>query len=430
MVRMQQGNSIAGRLAQRWLCAAVALASCGSGGCAHRQACCDRNCASSAAGDRLERFEEPLAETQRGSIAADVAAVTDYRELTPGKLTALPADSTHYHALDAEECRRRAVENAALANLLTSEAHSVADGRCAATHGADLRRELLELRATDERNRAAGTALEAFYHLAEAEAGSDSIRRGIAQVDQARDDVAQLRGNGLPIDVDASALDRQRIVWLQKREEVERSLGELNAQLSHLIGVEAETSTPIWPVADWHIAPRDVHVDDAIAQGLTTRADLALLRRLDESLDVDSLPAARGALMQVDPMLGQSGVPARLMARAFGSQGDACELVHRRQQIRMLLSDRERSVTDEIRQAAATLESRYREIALAKENVASWTQRVDALRRRRGAGKVSPFDISAAEAELLRAESALTAKVVAWQIAEVQLRQAQGLLAP
>ena len=52
-----------------------------------------------------------------------------------------------------------------------------------------------------------------------------------------------------------------------------------------------------------------------------------------------------------------------------------------------------------------------------------------ALTQRRDADGVTAFDLSAAQLELLRAESDMLHRVIAWKIAEAKLKQAQGLLA-
>jgi hypothetical protein len=367
----------------------------------------------------------------RGTIAPDVATVATYAELEPRGISQMLLDApSQYQALDAEDCRDRAATHSVLANLLDSERRAIAADACTDPCGTALRQEVLALRAADERNRAAGTALELFYRLAEAEAGRDGVRRSMEQLERSLADIEALRRQGLPVHVDASALERQRIELRHKGEEIARSLTELNLQLSRLIGVSAEAPAPIWPVADLRAEYAAIDIDDEVAEGLASRADLAILRLLDGSLGTDSLRAARGTLMQVDPMLGQPSVPVRRLGGIFGGGNSNAETASRRDQIALLLADRERTAADEIRQAVIAVQSTYREIALAKDALASWHGRASDLRKRREAGgDVSPFEISAAEAEVLRAESTLTRRVVDWKVAQVKLLQAKGVLA-
>ncbi|MEX2185958.1 MAG: TolC family protein [Pirellulales bacterium] len=415
-----------------WLCAGLLLtACCCCCGCARSNCCVFRGSAGNCSAASVGRIPSAsLAETQRSEISPDVSAVRCYEDLDPPGISQTLLDApSRYQALEAEACRSRAAANSILANLLEGERRAIATGACSDPCGTALRRDLLALRAEDERNRAAGAALELFYRLAEAEASRGATRHSLRHVGQALDDIAALRRRGLPVGVDASALERQRIELRQRGEAVARSLSELNLQLGRLVGLEGDTPAAIWPAVDWRVEYREIDVDEAVALGLATRADLALLRRLDGSLGVETLPAARGTLMQVDPMLGQPSVPVRRLASVLGNQDNVTEAASRRDQIALLRADRERAAADEIRQAAIDVSSRYREISLAKDMLASWNGRLNDLRKRREAGDVSPFEIHAAEGEVMRAEHDLTSRVVAWKIAPVRLRQAQGLLA-
>jgi hypothetical protein len=405
------------------VCAGLSLAICSGSGCA-RSKCCGT---SASAG---QPYSPPLTATERGIVSPDVSAVRSYTELEPpGISQTLLEAPAHYQSLTAEECRARAAKHAVLANLLDAERDAISSSACVDPCGTELRSDLLALRAEDERNRAAGTALELFFRLAEAEAGRDSVRRSLSHVEQSLNDIAELRRQGLPINVDATALERQRLELRERGELAARSLSELNLQLSRLIGIDADMPAPIWPVIEWRVEYAAIDVEEAIRVGLATRADLAIVRRLDGSLGPGTLPAARGTLMQVDPMLGQPSVPTgRLLGLRGGAPNDGAEAASRQGQVSLLRADRERATADEIRQAAFTVQSRYREIALAKDTLTSWNGRLSDLRKRREAGNVNPFEIRAAEAEIVAAENELIGRVVAWKISQVKLEQAQGLL--
>jgi hypothetical protein len=411
------------------VCAGLIAAAC-AGGCARSKHCVSHCGGGSSTAGAIS--SQPLAEIARGTIAADVSRVATYAELEPPGISRTLLDAPpNYQALDAEACRARAAAHSVMANLLEEERRAIAADACTDPCGTALRQEILALRAADERNRAAGAALELFYRLAEAEAGRDAQRRSMEQIERGLADIDALRRQGLPISADPSALERQRIELQHKGEEVARSLSEIILKLSRLIGISAESPVAIWPVADLRAEYAEIDIDDAVAEGLALRADLAILRRLDGSFGVDTLPAARGTLMQADPMLGQPSLPTRRLGGLFADSGSSyAEVASRQNQISLLHADRERAAADEIRQAAITVQSKYREIALAKDSLASWNGRVaDLSKRREAGGGVSPFEITAAEAEAVRAESTLTSRVVDWKIAEVKLEQAQGALA-
>ena len=101
----------------------------------------------------------------------------------------------------------------------------------------------------------------------------------------------------------------------------------------------------------------------------------------------------------------------------------------RRRQLCRLLAGQQRSAAEEIRQAAYAADVRLRQIAIVKEKLDLCEERLEDLRKRRGTGGATAFDISAAKLEVIEAESSLTHQVIAWKIAHVKLKEAQGLLA-
>jgi hypothetical protein len=168
---------------------------------------------------------------------------------------------------------------------------------------------------------------------------------------------------------------------------------------------------------------------------LGLRPELVLLRTLYARLDADTLPAARQLASRVDGLLGAATGHTCVLKIALRqllgciSPEESAELSARRNQISELLADRERGVTSEIQQAAAKVEAELRRVALTREEVTSLSARLKDLESLRATGGATPFDVTTAEQELLRAESDLIARVIAWKIAVVKFKEAQGLLA-
>ncbi len=104
------------------------------------------------------------------------------------------------------------------------------------------------------------------------------------------------------------------------------------------------------------------------------------------------------------------------------------ELTQRRQQLAIYQRQREQQVADQVRDAAATVETRLRQIALAKETAERWDARVAELQDRSTTGGASFADVAAARLSRQKAQSDLTGQVAAWKIAQVRLKEAQGLL--
>ena len=92
-------------------------------------------------------------------------------------------------------------------------------------------------------------------------------------------------------------------------------------------------------------------------------------------------------------------------------------------------TDIERYACRAIREAAWAIEAWLREITVARDRQSLWRDRVAGLVQKREAEGVTAFDITNARLEWLHAQSDTLHAVVAWRIAQVKLKQAQGLLA-
>jgi outer membrane protein TolC len=335
-----------------------------------------------------------------------------------------PQTPVQYRALRAEEVQCMAAANAALGNLYASESDAVLanPGRCRDQQAAHTLSRLMAFRAADERNKAAGSALQLFYSLAEAEANHDVLDRSIAELDRAMAQLNELKQSGLKMPPDRSALDRQRLDLLDRRIQLQSAIRTMRGQLQQLCGFEADETMPIWPQADLTVVVAPIDAQAAIAEGLANRADLAALQMLSGSLNGDTLPAVRSGMQAMGPGLGASVVARRLL----GGDGD---LQTRQSQLAQAQAEAERNIRREVVEAVWNAETGLREIAVAKERSAVWQERVAGLRERRQTDGVTAFDLSAAELELLRCESDAVHRVIAWKIAQAKLKQAQGLLA-
>ena len=109
--------------------------------------------------------------------------------------------------------------------------------------------------------------------------------------------------------------------------------------------------------------------------------------------------------------------------------GSGAELETRRRQLAEYLHDREQAVADEVRQAAANVRYHGRLAAIAWERERSWEEKLREVESRQRQG-LAPFaEVASTTLDLLKARSDVLTEVMAWHIARVKLRQAQGLLA-
>src|SRR5260370_28820052 len=104
-----------------------------------------------------------LPEIARGSIEANLRGLPALPQRDGIPSLELPP-SPSYRALTPTQCHCLAVNAAVPARMQDEEGGLVRRQR-----GAELRRAVLSYTATEIRNRSAGSALEIFYHLAEAE---------------------------------------------------------------------------------------------------------------------------------------------------------------------------------------------------------------------------------------------------------------------
>jgi len=94
-----------------------------------------------------------------------------------------------------------------------------------------------------------------------------------------------------------------------------------------------------------------------------------------------------------------------------------------------LLETREQQVASEIRLAVREIETRLKQSAIAAETLATWQQRHNDLKALREVGSATAQEIQQAQLELTAAESAVLKQVIAVRLAQVKLKEAQGLLA-
>jgi outer membrane protein TolC len=405
----------------RLLCAGLLLAASALAGCAQQG-----TCVTGGAGSNPMAAPQPTEmRAQRGSLSPDLSALGSYqavdRALSP------PPVSVQYRVLRAEEVQCLAAANAPLAKLYASESEAVlADANPRNQQSASVQSKLMAYRAVDERNKAAGTALELYYSLAEAEANRDILNRSIDELDRAVANLEQLKQSGLKIPPDRTALQRQKLDLLDRQIQLNSALQRMQGQLQQLCGFEADPATHIWPQADLTVTVVPLDVPAAISAGLTTRADLGALRMLSSSTSADTLPAARSGMQTMGMGLGASAASRRLFG---GGGGNEEEAQARQSQVAQAQSDMERTISREVSEAAQNIETQVREIAVAKERGQVWQQRMADLKDRRQTDGVTAFDLNAAQLELLRAEGDTLHRVIAWKIAQAKLKQAQGLLA-
>jgi hypothetical protein len=335
-------------------------------------------------------------------------------------------------SFDIEQCRCMAAQNAVPVRLIAQELQLLAitaQGTwCGDPHAFSVQQQLLLYRGEVRSNESAAAALDLFFRLSEAGQVSALIELALPQFDQARDDMRTLRRQGIAGTLDDTELDRHRIQLDEQRRLLDEGVIQANAQLRYLLGMDPVNGPPIHPLVDGASVAVPIDVQGAVTIGLARRPNLNLLRMLIHELDPKTLPLAMGVLQQAEASVGLPTAGAHPLA-FLKAKCDDTTVEIRRSQLITLLQDREQAAASEIRRAVETVETDVRQMRLAEQTIGSWQDRLKNLDDRTREGLATPLDISTAKLRLLEARTTLVRHATGARIAEIRLREAQGILA-
>ncbi len=334
-----------------------------------------------------------------------------------------------YRSFEAHEVQCAAASVCPLGNALASESQKIAaspERGKAGCRSAQIRSQMLAYRAAEERNKAAGQALELFYQLSEAEAMRDLVGQSKAKTAAMLADVERLQQQGIRVEKGLADLRRQWPEILERHSQVQVATEQTNSHLRQLLGLCPDDPVRIWPAADWKVIPDVPDEQTAICQGMQHRADIGMLTMLAQSVDDDTLEASGAGLavllgVPLPPVVAHGAHPCK----------KCCEAAARREQFNKLLAGRQQAAAEDIRLAVRVANLRLEQIAIAKMKVDRCQEEVAALRlrRQRPQSTVTSLDVGAAELQCIERRSDLIHRVVAWRIAQAKLKEAQGLLA-
>ncbi|SIN77583.1 hypothetical protein SAMN05444166_0777 [Singulisphaera sp. GP187] len=377
---------------------------------------------------------------ERGEIKPDLSRLASFETLETTLSQERTAKST-YRELSARDCQCLAARASSVGNLLDQKASGCLE-QAGATgphrHQVDrttlVREGMLRDAALEARNRSAGAALELFYKLAESEGRLDVLKQSLAEIEETLASGERMKAKGMPLGDDFEILRRQRVATLNSNIELELAIDRLNTELQHQLKLgPTHERWRIWPVVDRSVVADPVDVPAAVALGLERRSDLALLRRLGQSLDRENAPLVRGVLGQVHALLELSSegeltgwkVLISLFKKPQASDREVQELCRQLQAYRI---ERELAAAEEIRQDVMIVAARLRQVAVAREEVDSWDHRLDELKAKAERGMSTFPERTTVQLRQFEAQGSLIEKVMAWQIARSHLAQHQGIL--
>ena len=342
-----------------------------------------------------------------------------------------------YRALSAEQCQCLAVKASSEGNSLASERRALS--ATASPHGLSdderLKIQVLWASELEARNRSAADALTAYYHIAEAEANRPLLARSLQELDEALANVARLRQHGMQLPFDDGELKRQRLALADKQLKLMNDLDQLNAQLVRLLGLATIEARPrIWPTADLAVVVAPTDIELAVTIGLANRPELRLLSTMRGSLKAKNVAITRDVVGGAGALIGSqgkfTGLVSLLGVREFLGQRRANrrELPTRQRQLSEYYDQRRREVTAQVQQAVLEVGSRLQRVAVEKETVLAWHAQIDELAEKSRIDEATFLDITRARLHRLEAESDEIEQVIAWKIAQIKVKEAQGML--
>ncbi|MCE9561187.1 MAG: TolC family protein [Planctomycetes bacterium] len=365
----------------------------------------------------------------RGTIEPDVTGAN----ISPAALP--PVRPTQYRRLTAVECRKLAIQNAPLADDLDSHPDNQTSHACSLKKRSDqaqLSRLVRGYAADDLRNRAAGDALELYYKLATAEGQFDhtSSAHGILRTQLALAEKAIKAGAADRADVER--IRRQLLELESQLAKLEAGIASLNAGLAGHLGLDPADQTPIWPADTLTVSGDVPDVEQSVRTALQCRPDLNMLRTLATSENSGQL--AKAVVTGINPLLGTKESANPLFAPLISfmavvkkepTQAEA----KMQRQLLGALATRERQADAEVRAAVAMVRGNRLAVAAKAAEVRNWQARVAEAEKRVAAGVAgAEGELALAKVELLKARGELIQAVAEYQISDVKLRQAMGLL--
>ncbi len=303
----------------------------------------------------------------------------------------------------------------------------------------DFSAELRRLAAATERNRAAASALESYFKLADAEGRTELLAYGLKSFDELRAQSDLGRAAGLPGIPTVEEFVRDRAKLLLDAEAAEAGIRLLNVDLKTKLGLSVKDDSRLWPMMPFAQNPTPIDAEIAVATALEQRPDLQFLRALHAGLTTQTLPIVREQLQSLNPLLGlDAATLAQLTAPPIASRfltkriediqtmlkpaADA-ELALRKQQLFDLIAERERQVAAEVRSAIVQQDSAARRVAIAQANVESYLPKLAEARK-----KNKPLDLLPIELEWIKARAAVMVELTAWHQWRVKTTAAIGRL--
>ena len=372
-------------------------------------------------------FPDPISTPVGKDAAATVVLPT----------TSIAPEEGTPHRVPPFEIQCRAAERSAVARLLGNERRAAPEPTSLLPRKRDtearitaLRRGLLALAAEEARNRDAGTALVAYWKLAEAERSLGILAGAIDVAAQAIADHDRLTIRGLELPTSPEKLLARRLSLDDASVAAGTARRSLMAAINELTDLPWNDIGTDRPAAEIDMADDPPDVEALVAEGLALRPELRMLRLVERNLDAQTVGVARQVLAQASPLLGGSAPKTMLcLTRLTEQRAKENDLPAVCRELHDWTRDREETVAAEIRVAALECSGSRARVAIARRQLALEELMADDLRKRLPVGESDALAIHVADLDVAIARRTLMEREVAWELARVKLLQARGLLA-
>jgi hypothetical protein len=360
-----------------------------------------------------------------------------FRRADPGpdaeQLAAAHALQEGEAVLTPEQVQRNAVLNSGLGKALADDEGR--DGHaCLACLPARKRARLMRLlkgyAADEARNQQAGLALTAYFRLAEARLQIRLVREGIEIAQGVVARAEEMKKRGIPLPEDLTQLRRQHSDVAAEAVKLELLRDRLTEQLRQLADGTLCTEH-IGTIEVFHVVDEPIDEAEAITTAFKYRPDLNLLRAALANLDAKTLPLIHQLMGGFHPLLGDKVrrcVPlVECLPRALPLLAKG-ELERVRGQLEAMLSERERQAASEVRQAVRKIRAGVRLAEGARDRDALAGRRLAELEEMAARGLATDGDLPRARRDRVKTRGDVLHEAIEWEVARVELRQAQGLL--
>lgn len=318
-----------------------------------------------------------------------------------------------------------------LARLLDERASTIC-AEASRSHHSEQRTGLLQANflrrmAARQRDVGAATALRAYYSWIANQEQLKLVAAGIELHGEQLATQSALIQRGVAI-VDPTELQRKRLELRDNQVQLESNERQLAQALLRLTCCSSDPRSAI--VEGLEIRPSALPCDQLVAFALQHRQDYLAYVELCQCLDQQS---ARSIAELLTPLAGGVGLNLldlscieKICLAARGSEVQS----HVARELRAAVQLQRRLIEQTVCEKCQSLALAYERTEIAVELLATWDERIESLQRLGELGDARGQLLASARAEQLQARSTLVSRQLSAKLAEVDLAEAMGELAP